>query len=320
MIKLFNIPNHSIDTCRFDNLLHGKTVREFEDKFTEYVGAKYGCSLHSATDAITIIYKHIVGCQDTEIPSVIPAVVSSTICRIAKERQLNWSFCDNIDWVGSAYVLYSCLAYQVIDSAQQVDRNQYRTMMKQDRDLMIFSHYPTKPVGSCNGGMVVSNDKETIEKIRILANDGFANSEKNSWDRELKELGYKMSMNSIEAFIALRNLEKLDAKKARLNDIRNQYNARFGLKNTSDHLYRITVGNNRRFVEQAKQAGVICGIHYQCEHFNPVYNLDNIPSLPLSERAGKTTVSIPFHEALEKKEVEAVINLVLTEYEHEQYS
>ena len=35
-----------------------------------------------------------------------------------------------------------------------------------DEDLMIFSFYPTKPVGSSDGGIIVSND---FEKIRWLS-------------------------------------------------------------------------------------------------------------------------------------------------------
>ena len=52
MIQLFNIDNHMIDTSEFSNLLHDEVVTEFEKQFASYVGAKYACSVNSATNAI----------------------------------------------------------------------------------------------------------------------------------------------------------------------------------------------------------------------------------------------------------------------------
>ena len=53
MINLFNIPNYKIDTADFNHYLHSTHVKEFEDNFCEYVGAKYACSVNSATSAIS---------------------------------------------------------------------------------------------------------------------------------------------------------------------------------------------------------------------------------------------------------------------------
>ena len=57
MIQLFNINKHNIDTSEFSNLLHDKCVEEFEKKIAQYVGAKYACSVNSATSAIFLIMK-----------------------------------------------------------------------------------------------------------------------------------------------------------------------------------------------------------------------------------------------------------------------
>ena len=51
MIQLFNINTHIIDTSEFSNLLHDEVVIELENKFAQYVGAKYACSVNSATNA-----------------------------------------------------------------------------------------------------------------------------------------------------------------------------------------------------------------------------------------------------------------------------
>ena len=57
MIQLFNVRNHNIDTSKFSNLLHDGVVTEFEDKIAKYVGAKYACSINSATNAIFLSFR-----------------------------------------------------------------------------------------------------------------------------------------------------------------------------------------------------------------------------------------------------------------------
>ena len=52
MIQLFKVNNHKIDTSNFNNLLHDGIVERFEETIADYVGAKYACSINSATNAI----------------------------------------------------------------------------------------------------------------------------------------------------------------------------------------------------------------------------------------------------------------------------
>ena len=52
MIQLFNVNNYIIDTSEFSNLLHDEVVIKFEETIANYVGAKYACSINSATNAI----------------------------------------------------------------------------------------------------------------------------------------------------------------------------------------------------------------------------------------------------------------------------
>ena len=51
-INLFNLNHYDINTANFNHYLHGDIVEEFETNFKEYVGAKYACSINSATNAI----------------------------------------------------------------------------------------------------------------------------------------------------------------------------------------------------------------------------------------------------------------------------
>tara|TARA_R110000823_G_scaffold7357_2_gene26907 strand:+ start:425 stop:1360 length:936 start_codon:yes stop_codon:yes gene_type:complete len=302
MIKLFNINNYQIDTAKLGNLLHGEIVEEFEQAFAEYVGAKYACFANSAS---SLIYLSLKGLNSTiKIPSIIPLVIPNVIINSGN----NIEFYDDIDWVGSAYKLHD----GIWDSAQQVTRNQYKDLANPD-DVMIFSFYPTKPIGSCDGGMVVGDNKDKIDHYRTMALNGTKMNEDN-WNREHVAMGYKMHGNSLQAYMANENLKKLDEKNSILEEIRLAYNDALGYNNTSNHLYRVRVKDNRSFLDNMKDQGIQCGIHYAAFHKHPLTNhchlylhYRNRQPLKKSELEEQQTVSIPFHEQLKNKEIEHII-------------
>jgi dTDP-4-amino-4,6-dideoxygalactose transaminase len=122
--------------------------------------------------------------------------------------------------------------------------------------------------------------------------------------------GWKMYMTSVQAWMALENFKKLEAKAKRFDEIRNHYNNAFGLSNKSRHLYRLRTDDRDEFMSQLKEKGVQCGIHYRSVHdiecYNPIVEVE----LPLSIMESNSTVSIPYHEMLTDEEVETVIKEV----------
>jgi dTDP-4-amino-4,6-dideoxygalactose transaminase len=302
MINLFNIPNHQINTSDFNHYLHGDICKEFENNFCEYVGAKYSCTVNSATSAI---YLALLDKNTTvNVPSMIPPVVCNAI--LTSGNKLN--FTDDTDWVGNSYILHEFEDYKIIDSAQKVDSNQF-VKEANDGDLMIFSFYPTKPIGSSDGGIVVSNDYEKIRWFKEATMNGMTYAH-NNWDRTIKFPGYKMYMNSIQCYIANENLKLLDFKKMKLSSIREKYNKAFGYNNTSDHLYRIEVSNRDEFIKNMRGQSIICGVHYDALHENKVYGAVS-EEHENSSRISRRTVSIPYHEALDiNGQVEFIIKNV----------
>jgi dTDP-4-amino-4,6-dideoxygalactose transaminase len=302
MIQLFNIPNYIIDTSKFSHYLHGSIVEEFENNFLNYVGAKYACSVNSATNAIFLMLLN----KNTTInvPSLIPPVVLNAI--ITSGNKIN--FIDNINWIGDSYILHQFEDYKIIDSAQKVNKNQFLDEAN-DNDLMFFSFYPTKPIGSSDGGIIVSNDKSKIDYLKTLSFNGMSFST-NNWERNTLLAGYKFYMNSIQAYIANENLKILDNKKEKLKEIRNIYNNEFNYNNISEHLYRINVNDRLNFINYMKQSGIVCGIHYESQHNNFVYNGGASFNCPKSEIESSTTISIPFHEKLSIKNIKYIISTI----------
>lgn len=301
MIPLFNIPTHVVDTSLYRNALHDEIVTTFEKKITSYVGAKYGVSLSSATNAIFLCLLNKK--QTIKVPSMIPPVVLNAI--ITSNNR--YEFVDNVSWVGDSYVLHDFGDYKIVDSAQKLEKNQFSNECN-DSDLMIFSFYPTKPVGSFDGGIIVSNDLNKIEYLRSLSMNGMSFAE-NNWDRKIKSPGYKMYMNSIQCDIALRNFESYENKIKKLLEIKKIYNNSLGYKNTSNHLYRINVDGRPHFIDYMYKNNVVCGIHYESLSTNSVYKIPN-SNCPNSESESLKTVSIPFHENLTNQEISHIIKLI----------
>ena len=302
MIDLFNINNYIVDTAKLGNHLHGYIVREFEESFCEYVGAKYGCTVNSATNAIFLatLNKDV----SIEIPSIIPPVVLNAIIHAGN----TYTFKDETSWVGDSYVLHDFEKYKIIDSAQKVEKNQFINEANSN-DIMIFSFYPTKPVGGIDGGIIVSNDEAKIMWFKEACMNGMS-QQKNNWERTIRFPGWKMYMNSFQAEIAFQNLLKLEEKKKKLLEIREIYNSQFNQENNSEHLYRLSIKDRDNFIIKMKEKGITCGIHYHAAHLNPIYSTDLNKDLPSSQKCSELTVSIPYHEALSKHDVTYIIESI----------
>ena len=303
MIQLFNINNHIIDTSEFSNLLHDDIVSEFENKFAQYVGAKYACSVNSATNAIflSMLNKNTV----VDIPSMIPPVVANAIITSGNEVR----FYDDVDWVGHSYILHEFEDYKIVDSAQKLEPNQFMKECESN-DLMIFSFYPTKPLGGSDGGMIVTDDYDKYKWFKSAVLNGMTYAD-NNWERGISFPGYKFYMSSIQAKIIMNNFKSFDKKMRSLSNLVDIYNKELGYENTSKHLYRIEVLDNKEFIENMKRDGIICGVHYSALHQNSVYNEGReFLRLPKTEKSQRRTVSLPMNEKLSFNETEYIIDKV----------
>ncbi len=302
MIQLFNINTHTIDTSNFSNLLHDRVVNDFENIIAKYVGAKYACSINSATNAIflSLLKKNVI----IDLPSMIPPVVANAI--LTSGNTIN--FIDNVDWVGHSYVLHQFNDYKIVDSAQKLEKDQFRSECN-SQDLMIFSFYPTKPLGGSDGGMIVTDDYEKYKWFKEAVFNGMTYAE-NNWERSISFPGYKMYMNSIQAKILMNNFANFEKKMSVLNNLVNTYNKELGYDNSSQHLYRIEVVNNKKFLEKMNKAGIICGIHYPALHRNSMYNGGVEFDCSKSKKLEKRTVSLPMNEKLSVAEKQFIIDNV----------
>ena len=185
--NLFNINKYDIDCSNFNHLLCDDVNAELEEKFAKYVGAKYACVANSASSLLFVcldITKRMLTRYSSDKkeairmnPVFLPSIIPPAVANVVHNSGMMGIWTDNVDWVGSSYVLYDFAksvcsknsieinanfeskGYKIIDSAQEVRRNQFEEDSCSQGDLMVFSFYPTKPVGGIDGGIVVSNDE-----------------------------------------------------------------------------------------------------------------------------------------------------------------
>ncbi len=318
MIPLFKIYKPTIDYTKFSHNLHDRIVTDFENAFANYMGVKHAIAVNSCTTAIYLTIKWIQGqyntCQSANVPTMIPPVVlnalyhaDSTIC-----------FNDDTKWIGKHYYLKKDSVFAVIDSAHEIDNTQIPKFNKavksrvdpENRWAALYSFYPTKPIAGIDGGMIITNNDTFNNWLRVAILNG--TSPGSSWNRQIEFPGWKAYMSTVQACAAYQQFARIDKKKTNLKKIRDYYNKKLKLRNTSDHLYRIRVRNNAEFIEKMKKNHIQCGIHYRCTHKEPAYNGHSVNNSGLnkSERAADRTVSIPFHEDITIKTADHIIKKV----------
>lgn len=182
-------------------------------------------------------------------------------------------------------------------------------------DLGCFSFYPTKNLGAIgDGGMIVTQDPELAERVRLLRQYGWRERYQSSIP------GWNSRLDELQAAILRIKLAHLDEDNAR----RRRWAALYGeLLHAGPvalpaelpygrHVYHLYVVRSRRRDELKRflaGRGIQTAIHYPVPiHLQPAYrNLGYPPgSLPVTEQLAQEILSLPMYPELTQGEIEAV--------------
>lgn len=206
---------------------------------------------------------------------------------------------------------------KVIEDAAQAHGARYRGQRVGSLgDVACFSFYPGKNLGAYgDGGAVVSNDLEFIDRLRMLCNHGSV--EKYTHLIE----GVNSRLDSIQAAILRIKLRHLD----NWNDLRRKHADAYREAFTGSalttvavaeevepvwHLFVVRVADRDDFQKQLSARGVSTGIHYPLPlHLQPAYKhmMKGEGTFPVSEVCAREIVSLPMFPELTEVEREAVI-------------
>jgi len=214
----------------------GQSVEELETAFADYCGVRYGVAVNSGTAALhTALAALEIGNGDEVITTPLSCVATTNPIRYLKARPV---FADvhprtlNIDAADVATRLSGKTkailpvhlfghpadmdpimevaeehGLSVIEDAAQAHGARYNgRRVGSIGDVACFSFYADKLMTTVEGGIVVTNDAELAEKMRMLRNLGADKHRK--FHHPL--LGYNYKMSDIHASIGILQLKKLD--------------------------------------------------------------------------------------------------------------
>jgi len=280
------------------HLSAGEEVDKFEEEFAEYLGAKFVVAVNSCTSALLLSIRCSVT-PEISCPSCTFVSVSNMIIKSGKRIY----FTDEIH-VGNAYQLRPI---PVWDCAHEI-----YFQKNFESGLFCYSFYPTKLIASCEGGAIATDDEFLYRKLRLLRNHGMERKGF-SWDYSVERIGYKMTMNNIQAAIArvqLKKLPELNEQRQKIVDI---YNKELELTNTSLHIYPVQVEAERRneIMQKLEDEGIETSVHFKPIHKQPAY-VRMMPNLvlPKSEEWGNTEISLPLWAGMTDKEVKHICKKV----------
>ena len=185
--------------------------------------------------------------------------------------------------------------------------------------LTCFSFYATKNLTTGEGGMVVTQDEELAQRIRVLSMYGISDARriwkryapKGSWAYDIAELGYKYNMMDIQAALGLPQLKKLDGFIQRRAHFAAIYDDAFtdvvGLQcptvcpeiKSAWHLYPILLPdrcNRDALIEELKELNVGTSVLFQPLHLHSYYVRllgDQEGNFPISEEVYRRVVCLP---------------------------
>ena len=192
--------------------------------------------------------------------------------------------------------------------------------------LGCFSFYPSKNLGACGeGGIITTNNDDSAKQLRMFRD----------WGAETKNVhvlrGYNYRLEGIQGAILTVKLRRLEAWNDRRRQIAEMY--RVGLAGTGItlpielpahrhvyHLYVVRTKNRRQLQDRLKTAGIETGIHYPTPvHLQPAHSdlKYRAGAFPISENAAETILSLPMFPELRDEQVQAVIDAVVAFKEKE---
>lgn len=228
------------EVLRSGRYLQGPKVKEFEEKFAEYIGTEHAIATNSGTAAlhITLAAEGIGPGDEVIVPaltffSTVTSVIHNNAIPIFAdidpeiycldpedmERRITEKTkavipvhlyghpaeMDQIIEIAQAHDLL------VIEDAAQAHGAEYKgRKVGSIGNAGCWSFYATKNMTTGEGGMITTDDSNIAGKARLIRSHGMTSRD----DHEV--LGYNYRMNEIAAAIGLVQLSKLD----RLNEIR----------------------------------------------------------------------------------------------------
>jgi len=200
-----------------------------------------------------------------------------------------------------------------------------------------YSFYANKTITTGEGGMAVTSNGKLAQRMRLMSLHGLSAdawgrySTNGKWDYKIVAPGYKYNLTDIAAAIGIHQLGRAEAMRRERERIALNYcEALAGVDQIelpphddnridSWHLFAIKLRLKRlaidrdAFMNELKQAGVGCSVHWRPLHLHPYYQKTfgwRAKDFPAATAQWKRLVSLPIFPGMGEDEIEHVIRTV----------
>jgi UDP-4-amino-4,6-dideoxy-N-acetyl-beta-L-altrosamine transaminase len=199
-------------------------------------------------------------------------------------------------------------------------------------DAVVFSFHAIKGITSGEGGMVLTNDEDIAENVKLFRNHGITRDENlmthlsdGPWYYQQISLGFNYRMTDIHAALGKSQLTKLDSFISRRHELANIYNEylldlplKFQINELCSysgmHLYVVRLKNIKKsrmdIFETLRENKIGVNVHYIPIHLQPFYKQFGFKEgdYPEAELYYKEAISLPIYPDLKDKEITKVID------------
>jgi dTDP-4-amino-4,6-dideoxygalactose transaminase len=336
-------------------------VAQLEDEFAEYVGAEYAlasshgtAALHLAMLALDLKRGDKVVCSVNAHPNV-PEVVrhfdaepvfididadtyNINLDKLEAYLEENQSkklkavilthiagACTDLDRVYKMAKIYDV---KIVEDASDALGATYKgkKIGSTGADIVCFNFSPHLRKNVCNGGMLVTNSDEIIQRAKLLANHAIQRDEDAlEYIYNVTDIGNDYSLSELNAAYIRAQVMQQDKSIARHKEIAKMFtNALKGVdhittpsaENEEDPyiLYIIKVDKNRdSFAVALKDVGIGTGLHYMPLHLLTYYKTKyalRVNDFPVALRSYQQILSLPIYASMDDKDVKTVIDKV----------
>lgn len=344
-------------TLRSDFLTQGPAVEEFEKKIANYCGAKYAVAFSSATAALHGACFATGISRDDEVIVPTYTFVASANCvvyqggtpvlcdveektfnvdpkEIEKKITPHTKAVISVDFAGRPADYESVLKLVkehnltlIEDASQALGGTWNGKKIGSFADMTVFSFHPVKSITTGEGGMIVTNNKNFYEKLKIFRTHGIIKSGRDGpWHQEMVELGYNYRLSDIHASLGLSQLKKIKSFLARRRSIAQKYiDSLTRLEGITTpppssesawHLFVILLknsGSRKKIFEKMRGNGLLVQVHYLPVHLHPFYRKNysyKKGDFPVAESLYMGAISVPLFPQMTDNDVNFVIKTI----------
>lgn len=336
-----------LQVLRSGSLTRGPVLEAFEREFAAYLGTKHAIAVTNGTSALHLsLLTHGIGKGDKVITSPFTFISSAnpilyvgakpifadidpTTYNIDPEK-LNEAIDDKTKALIVVHVFgIACNMKPIIEICE--DKNliliedacealgtTYQGRKVGTYSTSCFSFYPNKPITTCEGGMLCTNDDQEAQYALALRNQGRSTEE---W-LEHQWIGYNYRMSDVHAAVGLVQLRKLDTilemRKRNAEIYTSLLEGVSGVKTPVDSEGRTWFVYVAEFEERDKIAKKLNALGISCKPYFPPVHLQapyrklgfKEGDFPICEEISRRVLALPFYTNLTKKEIEYVVHNV----------